>query len=139
MTDKTKVKKPSRQNRFFSDEFKKQKVKELEENLITITEISQDYGVSRTAVYKWIYKYSIRYAKGVRQVVEMESEQEKTNKLKARLSELEQIIGQKQMKIDFLEKMIEIGNNEMGIDLKKKFSTPPFNGSEPTEKSTNIR
>ena len=139
MTDKTQVKKPSRQNRFFSEEFKKQKVKELEESLLTITEISQDYGVSRTSVYKWIYKYSIRYAKDVRQVVEMESEQEKTKKLKVRLSELEQIIGQKQMKIDFLEKMIEIGNNEMGIDLKKKFSTPPFNGTEPTEQSTHIR
>lgn len=139
MTDKTMVKKPSRQNRFFSDEFKKQKVKEVDENLITVTEIAQEYGVSRTAIYRWLYKYSKRFEQGVRQVVELESEQEKTKKLKVRVAELERIIGQKQMKIDFLEKMIELGEKEKGVDFKKKFVTPPFTGTGTTEGSTDIK
>ena len=85
MTDKTQVKKPSRQNRFFSEEFKKQKVKELEESLLTITEISQDYGVSRTSVYKWIYKYSMNMKKGVRQVIESNSDTKKFMLLKEKI------------------------------------------------------
>jgi transposase len=138
MTDKTKVKKPSKQNRHFSDEFKRQKVKEIDENLFTITEITKEYGVSRTAVYKWVYKYSKRFEQGVSQVVQLESEQEKTKKLKLRLAELERIVGQKQMKIDYLEKMIEIGGEELGVDLKKKFNTPPLTGTGPIEGNTNI-
>jgi transposase len=76
MTDRTKAKKPSRQNRYFSEEFKRQKVKEIDDNLITISEISKGYEVSRTAVYRWVYKYSKRFEKGVSQVIQLESEQE---------------------------------------------------------------
>jgi len=123
MTDKTMQKKPSRQNRFFSDTFKKQKIQELDNNLTTISEICKDYEVSRTSVYKWVYKYSGRYTKDVQQVVQLQSEQQKTHLLKARIAELERIIGQKQMTIDFLEKMIELGEKEFGLDIKKKFST----------------
>jgi hypothetical protein len=42
------------------------------------------------------------------------------------------------MKIDYLEKMIEIGSDELGVDIKKKFNTPPLTGSELTEWNTNI-
>jgi transposase len=138
MTDKANFKKPSKQNRHFSEEFKRQKVKEIDENLLTITEIAKEYEISRTSVYNWVYKYSKRFEQGVNQVVQLESEQEKTKKLKLRLAELERIVGQKQMKIDYLEKMIEIGSDELGVDIKKKFNTPPLTGSEPTKENTNI-
>jgi hypothetical protein len=44
-----------------------------------------------------------------------------------RPAELERIIGQKQMEIDwaalrYLNKLLEIGNHELKIDLKKSFS-----------------
>ena len=139
MTDKTMQKKPSRQNRFFSDTFKRQKIKELDQNLTTIMEISKDYEVSRTAVYNWVYKYSERYTKDVNQVVQLQSEQQKTRHFKTRIAELERIIGQKQMTIDFLEKMIEIGEKEFGINIKKKFSSHHLLGSEPIKENTDIR
>ena len=131
-------KKPSRQNRFFSDDFKRQKIKDLDQNLTTIKEICQDYEVSRTAVYKWVYKYSDRYTKDVKQVVQLECEQEKTRHLKARIAELERIIGKKQMAIDFLEKMVEMGEKEFGIDIKKKFSSRRSTGSGSTKQITDI-
>ena len=138
MTDKTMQKNASRRNRFFSDDFKRQKIKELDKNLTTIKEICQDYEVSRTAVYQWVYKFSDRYTKDVKQVVQLESEQEKTRHLKARIAELERIIGTKQMTIDLLEKMIEIGEKEFGIDIKKKFSSQRSTGSGPTKRNTSI-
>ncbi len=49
----------------------------------------------------------------------MESEQHKTLYLQQRLGELERIIGQKQMEIDYLNKALEISSEELGYDLKK--------------------
>jgi hypothetical protein len=59
----------------------------------------------------------------------MESESYKTKELEARIKELESALGRKQMELDFLNKMIEIGKEEFGIDLKKKLVTPPSTGS----------
>lgn len=132
----TKVKREIRQVRRFSDEFKKGKVKEIEQNISTVAEINRQYQVSRSAIYHWIYKYSLHLKKGVRQVLEKESETLKTKRLKEQVAELERIIGQKQLSIDFLNKMIEIGSKELGVDIKKKFSGKSLNGTGKT--GTNI-
>ena len=39
------------------------------------------------------------------------------------MAELEPIMGQKQLEIDFLNKLLEIGSGELGFDLKKKFQS----------------
>lgn len=110
-------------SRVFSDTFKRQKVKEIDQGLYSVTEVSKLYDVSTTSVYRWLHKYSINHQKGVRQVVEMESEAQKTKALLARVAELEQVIGQKQLQIDFLEKLVEISSAELEVDLKKNFAT----------------
>ena len=128
-----------RPRRVFSEEFKRQKVKEIEENQIRVSEICRIYEVSDVAVYKWIYKYSTHLKKGIKQVVEFESESERSKKLQARIAELERIVGQKQMEIDFLEKVIEIGSDELDVDIKKKFSITSSSGSKSTGKNTDIK
>ncbi len=40
--------------------------------------------------------------------------------------QLEGMVGQKQIKIDYLEKMMEIAKQELKIDIKKIFATTPF-------------
>ena len=72
-------------------------------------------------------------------MVEFESEHERSKKLQARVAELERIVGQKQMEIDFLEKVIEIGSEELEVDIKKKFSTTSSTGSKSTGKNTDIK
>src|ERR1017187_8188281 len=132
-------KKELRPRRVFSEEFKKQKVKEIEQNQIRVCDVCKMYDVSDVAVYKWIYKYSQHLKKGIKQVVEFESEHERSKKLQARVAELERIVGQKQMEIDFLEKVIEIGSEELEVDIKKKFSTTSSTGSKSTGKNTDIK
>lgn len=112
-----------RQQRYFSDTFKRQKIKELHAGLITVKQISTLYEVSVQSIYRWLYKYSPGLEKGVKQVVQMESESEKTKQLLERLSELERIVGQKQLQIDYLEKLVEISSSELKLDLKKSFGT----------------
>lgn len=45
-------------NRYFSENFKRKKVREIEKNIITVLEVSWEYEVSTKPVYKWLYKYS---------------------------------------------------------------------------------
>jgi hypothetical protein len=68
----------------------------------------------------------------------MESESYKTQRLQQKVAELERIIGQKQLEIDFLNKLLEIGSEEIGYDLKKNFSTKLLNGTDTNAPSTAI-
>jgi transposase len=136
---KEKQKLEIKQQRCFSEEFKKTKVKDLVEKRITIREICKLYDVSRSAVYKWLYRFSKDYQKKSIFVVQMESEAHKTMRLQQQVAELERAVGQKQLEIDFLNKLIEIGSGELGFDLKKNFSPKPSNGIGSTGKNTDIK
>lgn len=117
-----------RQNRYFSEEFRRKKVREIERNISTIAEISREYQVSKTSVRKWLYKYSAMRKRGIKQVVEAKSDTRKLQQLKDQLKEMERIIGQKQMMIDFQQKVIELAEQEYKIDIKKKFGDKPSYG-----------
>lgn len=122
--------------RYFSDEFKKKKVRELENNLATVADICKTYSVSRTSVYRWIYKYSVMAKKQVKQVVEAKSDTKKIKALKDRIKELERVVGQKQLLLEFKDKMIEIAESTYGINIKKKVSSKLSSGTTSTGKST---
>lgn len=122
-----------RQNRYFSDGFKRKKVSEIDRNLTTIAEISREYQVSRTSVRKWIYKYSDMRKRGVKQIVEAKSDTIKIQQLKQQIKELEQVIGQKQLLIDFQQKVMELAEDEYGVDIKKKFGKKPCSGTGTTD------
>jgi transposase-like protein len=109
-----------RRNRYFSEELKQQLVREIENNLVTVSEISREHNVRRWSVYKWIYKYSSMRKKNIKMVVESKSLTKQVTDLKKKIKELEQVVGQKQIAIDYLEKMIELSEKELGIDIKKK-------------------
>jgi transposase len=131
--------KKSLRNRYFSEEFKKNKVKELERNLVSIGDISRTYNVSRTAIYKWVYKYSIMAKKNVKQIVEAKSDTNKIRVLEERIKELERLVGQKQILLEFKDKMIEIAETTYGVDIKKKLSSKLSSGINTTNKHTGIK
>jgi len=134
LKDYEKLTSRERINRYFSEEFKRKKVSEIDRNLSSVAEVCRQYQVSDTAVYKWIYKYSRMRKKGEKQVIELKSDTEKIKALKEQIRELERIIGEKQIKLDFQEKMIEIAEQEYKVDIKKKFSGKPSSGTGPNEK-----
>src|SRR3954453_2466123 len=134
----TKAKLEIRQPRYFSEQFKRAKVKELVEKRLTIKQLCQLYNVSKVAVYKWLYKYSPHHQQKTTLVVQMESEALKTQQLLQRIAELERAVGQKQLEIEFLNKLLELGSEELGFDLKKNYSARPSNGSALTGNQPNI-
>ena len=125
-----------RQYRYFSEGFKRRKVYEIERKLITIAELCREYEVTRAAVYKWIYKYSRMKKKKERMVLESESDTRKIREMKERIKELERIVGQKQLMIDFQAKMIELAEEEYKIDIKKKLDSVRSSGTGITGEST---
>lgn len=126
----------SRQNRYFSTDFKKKRVEEIERNLVTVSDICKTHKVSRTSIYKWLYKYSGMAKKQVKQVVEAKSDTKKIQLLQDKIKELERIVGQKQILIEFQEKMIEIAESTYKIDIKKKPSSKRSSGIRTTGKDT---
>ncbi|MGF7139282.1 transposase [Roseimarinus sediminis] len=117
-----------KQCRYFSADFKKKRVQELEKNLVSISDICKVHKVSRTSVYKWLYKYSNMAKRQERQVVESKSDTKKISNLEDRIKELERVVGQKQLLIDFQDKMIEIAESTYKVDIKKKFGSQPSSG-----------
>jgi transposase-like protein len=110
-----------RVRRTFSAEFRRKKVEEIECKISSVSEISREYQVTRTAVYKWIKQYSSSMKKKERLIVEAESDTRKLAILQQRIAELERLLGQKQIQLDFMEKVIDIAEETYHVDIKKKF------------------
>jgi transposase-like protein len=126
----------SRQNRYFSDDIKKKIVRDLERNYNSVSDVCKTYQVSRTSVYRWIFKYSSMAKKEHRQVIEPKSDTLRIKMLEERIKELERMVGQKQLLLEFKDKMIEIAEATYGVDIKKKVGSKLSSGTTSTEKNT---
>jgi transposase-like protein len=123
-------------NRTFSTPLKQKIVSDFEKNKVTIAEICDLYGVTKTSVYKWIYKYSLSYQSNTKTVVQMESEAQKNKDLYRENSNLLRIIGQKQVELDYLHQLIAQASSALDMDLKKNFASQASNGSKSTPTNT---
>src|ERR671912_66604 len=101
-------KKQIQPKRLFSEEFKKSVVNEFEGGKFTVKELSALYNVTAASIYLWIYRYSVYPKKAVKIVEMADSASQKLKELQKKIAELERVVGQKQLNIDFLEKMIEL-------------------------------
>ena len=123
-----------KKNRVYSEEFKREIVSLFESGTHSVYQLEKLYGLSNPMIYRWIYKFSTFNEKGQR-VVEMKaSDTQKLKELEQKIKSLEQIVGQKQIQIEYLEKMIDIAKDELNIDIKKNSSTPQSSGLERIKK-----
>jgi transposase-like protein len=124
-----------KKRRVYTDEFKRNLVSQFEKGVYSVQQLEKVYGVSNSCIYEWIYKFSTFNDKSVRIVEMKDSAAQKIKDLEKKVKELERIVGQKQINIDFLEKVIDIAKDELDIDIKKNFSTPQSDGSKKTPNS----
>ena len=123
-----------RKLRIYLEDFKRSVVKLFESGELSILQLEKLYGISNASIYNWVYKFSIFNAKGSRIIEMTESSQSKLAQLSKKVKELEQIVGQKQITIDYLEKMIDLAKSDLDIDIKKNYSFQPSAGSKKTGK-----
>ncbi len=118
----------------YTEEFKKNLVASFEKGEFSVPQLEKLYGIRNATIYSWVYKYSNFNEKGCR-IVEMESsDQNKLKELTKKVKDLEQMVGQKQIAIEYLEKMIELAKTDLNIDIKKNYSLPQSVGSNLTKK-----
>jgi transposase len=125
-----------RRRRTFSEDFKVGKVLELERGQTRVSEICKQYELSSVSVYRWITKFGSMKKKKERLIVESQSDTKQLLELKRKVAELERIIGQKQILLDFKDKMIDIAEEMYGVDIKKKLSEKPSNTTGGNGKDT---
>lgn len=121
-----------RKTRRFSEEFKRKIVRDFERGTFTALDLSRLHKIHYQTIYYWINQYSLE--PGGVEIIEMkDSSTKKVKDLESKIKELERAVGQKQIYIDYLEKMMEIAKEDMGVDIKKNFGTPPSSGSDRTK------
>ena len=125
-----------KERRIFSDALKKQVVKDLVSKRTSIKQAMAEHQVSAQSIYRWLYQFSPAHESKCTLVVQMKSEATKTQDLQKRMAELERIVGQKQLEIDYLNKLLEIGSKELDFDIKKNFSSKLSNGSGSANSNT---
>ena len=123
-----------RKKRGYSESFKKQLVADFESGQYSVLELERLHGIGNRTLYNWIYKFSTFNEKGYRIVEMNDSSSKKVRELERKIKELEQAVGQKQIMIDYLEKMMEIAKTEYNIDIKKNYNTSRSTGSGRTNK-----
>src|ERR1043165_9211206 len=126
---RSRVKLSLRPRRIFSDNLKKKIVKDIEQGKVNVLDASREYSVSHQTVYTWLKKFSTHLHPSTTLIVQMDSEQYKSKELQKKVTELEAALGRKQMEIDYLNKLIEIAGQDLGIDLKKSTGMPASAGT----------
>lgn len=63
-----------------------------------------------------------------------DSSTQKVRNLEHKIEQLERSLGQKQLYIDYMEKLIDITEDDLGIEIKKNIDTTPLAGSGKTKK-----
>ena len=87
------------------------------------------YNIASQQIYDWIYKFSTFNQKGSRIVEMKESSAAQLKEMVQRIEELERTVGQKQIRIEYLEKMIDLAKTDLDLDIKKNYCTPQSGGS----------
>src|SRR5690606_22404850 len=99
-----------------------------------VIQVEKLYGVNGMSLYRWTYKSACFKKKGYRVVEMRQSSSNKHRALEQNLKHLERRVGEKQIKIDYLEKTRDWGNDELDIDMKKNYHTLQSGGSKITKK-----
>ncbi len=109
--------------RSFSEDYKRTIVNEFESGNFTVLQLSRLHNIGFQCIYNWIRKYStITQPETV--IIEMKnSSTQKLKQMEKKIKELHQMLGQKQIKLDYLEKIIDLSNQHYKTDLKKNFNT----------------
>jgi transposase-like protein len=123
-----------RKRKIYSEQIKRKVVDDFRAGRHTALELADLYHCHPQTIYNWIYKYSPGDSPQINVVEMSDSTDQKVKDLQAKIAKLEQMVGQKQIKVDFLEKMIELAEEEYNLDVKKSSSLKRSSGSGRTDK-----
>lgn len=107
-----------RHQRRFSEEFRKEQVKLIESGELTISDVSRLYDVRWNSVKKWVEKFGEQPYGGV--VIQSRDEINRVKDLEKKNTHLEKLLGQQQVKMNYLEECLSLAKEQLGADFEKK-------------------
>ena len=119
--------------RYFSIEIKKKTVKDIESGKCTVREASRELLVSENSIYIWLNKFSRYLKSNKRLIVEEKSESYRSKELEMKIKDLEAALGRKQLEVDYLNKLIDVAEQKLNLDIKKNSAKKCSNGSGTTK------
>jgi transposase-like protein len=116
----------SRERKFYSEEIKERVLTAYYNSNESVSMIAQRFDISRNTVSSWVYRKKTADKSGKRvKLASLESTFMNGKELSAeekdmRIKELERALSVEKMRSESLEKMIEIAERELKIDIRKK-------------------
>ncbi|MGX5856338.1 transposase [Dyadobacter jiangsuensis] len=108
----------------YSLSFKQEVVREIEEQGLSHLEASRRYGIKGSmTIKKWIVKFGKDHLVNKVIRIEMKGEANQQKRLEAELRRLKEAYADLSLKHQCAEKVIELANEELKMDLKKSFGT----------------
>ncbi len=129
----------SRDKRYFSEDLRRQIVKEIEDGVYNKSEAARVYEVSNVCIYNWLHKYSFKYQKGIVTVVELESESVKRKKLEQQQADSHKIIAAQTVELYFYKQLVEVISEHYDFDFKKNINSMSLDGLVQIKKQLDMR
>jgi len=117
------VKPFKRIGRSYPDEVKRKIVSEIQSGLLSQRAAERLYRINRKTIDGWITQFSLLPLKSntlIQKGMAEPNESAKVRLLSKQISELQKALGKAQLKIDGLETMIRVSEEELKIKIRKK-------------------
>lgn len=119
--------KDNRTVKSYSESFRLKVLSEIEQGKYTKKEVQQVYGIGMGTIYQWIRKYDRSSLMNKHIRIETMEERDKIKELKKRISELKDILVEKDLKLFVNDIYLETIAEELGFknveELKKKLES----------------
>lgn len=108
-----------RRRRRFSEEFRREQVELIESGKLTRTEVSKLYEVKVSNVNRWLRRFGKKpFPEQI--IVSNKKEYNRIGELKKENERLLKIIGQQQVELIYKSGLIQLAEDKLGEDFKKK-------------------
>lgn len=113
---------------YYSESFKKHVVLQVETGKISKEEAKHKYKIGgNSAVLNWCRKYG-KHHYFQKAKLKMSKDKNAEAAYKRRIKELEQELSQSKLRVSYLECVIEVAEEDMGLTIEKKLKAPPLQG-----------
>ena len=115
-----------RERKFYTEVFKERVLRAYYNSNESVSQIAKRYGVSGNTVGTWVYRSRVSSGSKKRgklapsETVFMKREEMLPASKDGRICELERALAKAELRSECLEKMIEIAERELKIDIRKK-------------------
>lgn len=123
--------------KLYSTAFKQKVVSEIENGKLNISQARSVYSIGGgETIQKWIKKFGKLHLLNKVIHIEMKDEVSKLKQLEKEKRELESALARAHLKIITYESLIEVAEEELGIDLKKNLKSEQLSSREKNSKKS---